>query len=237
MEDETTDRMQQREIRSGSPVSYDAEVIAHQRLSETGRELVLARENLVFRAGQLVNIAGRDHFEERSYTICSGEQDPHISILYKHIPSGRLTPRLNALAPGDRIPVSGPFGRFTVRDPSRPLVFIATGTGVAPARAFLRSHPGLRLTLYHGVRVGEDLYFREEFEGGCYIPCVSGEAGHGVQGRVTERCRNDAFPDGAHFYLCGANEMIYEVREILLDRGYDSSVVFTEEYYYRTYDS
>lgn len=214
-------------------------VIAIRSLSQTGYELILERSGLTFTAGQLINLHGRHHLEDRSYTICSGERDEYLTILFRHIPSGVLTPQLVRLQPGDDMVISGPYGEFVLRDRSRPVMFFATGTGVAPARAYLRTFPDLHLTLFHGVRNPDDLFYRDEFPRIAYHPCVSRAAAAGgfFPGRVTELARQTEFAPDAHFYLCGANEMIYEMQEILESRGVPKTAIFTEAYYYRFDDT
>lgn len=220
------------------PRKRNVRVLALNRLSATGYELVCERDNLQFKAGQLVNIHGANHFEDRSYTICSGVADATLTILFTLIPAGILTPRLSRLSPGDMVTLSGPYGEFTIRDPSRPLVFFASGTGVAPCRAYLRSYDHLEMTLVHGVRHRDDLFYRSEFSRLQYFPCVSRDPDSSdvFHGRVTEFAHRHDFPASCHFYLCGANEMIYSVREILESRGVDRTAIFTEEYYYRADD-
>src|SRR5690606_2763923 len=140
-----------------------------------------------------------------------------LDVLYRPIPHGVVTPHLQQLKAGDRIPVQGPYGRFTLRDPLEPVVFCATGTGIAPCRAFLRTHPDLNLTPLHGVRTPADLYFTEEMEKTHYHPFCSPETLDGKTGRLTEFLKGIPLPPQAAYYLCGANEMIYEAEEILLE--------------------
>lgn len=221
-----------------APRTWTARVLAHRPLSPTAFELTLSRDGAAFRAGQLVTVHGRDLLEERTYTIASGEQDDALCILYRLIPEGRLTPFLARLKAGDEIQVSAPYGEFTVRDPDRPMVFIATGTGIAPCRAYRRTYPGLKLTVLHGVRQAADLFYRAELEPGApYYACVSGEAAPGCfAGRVTACALNLTFPPDAHFYLCGANEMFYGMRDLLQARGIDLANAFSEAYYYQLDD-
>ena len=208
-------------------------VLRNDRVSSTAFCLTLERAGLVFRAGELVSLHGRDRLDARDYTIASGETDPHLRVLVRLIPHGALTPQLAALRPGDPLDITGPYGTFTVRNPSNPLVFIATGTGIAPALAYRRSHPGLALTVLHGVARAEDLFFREEFDPASYLPCVSREPVDGWQGRVTDRLEKAELPVGADFYLCGANEMIYQATDLLTARGVPRDRIFHEPYYYR----
>jgi len=220
------------------PKTVTTRVVALNRLSDTGYELILEREGITFRPGQLINIHGRNHLEDRSYTVCSGDREERLTILFRLVPSGILTPQLAALKAGSSINISGPYGEFTVRDPLRPLVFFATGTGVAPCRAYRQSYPDIRITLVHGVRTEQDLFYRDEFNRIPYIPCLSGDANaqNVFHGRVTDFAGTNTFDENSHYYLCGANEMIYAMQELLEKRGVARSCIFTEAYYYRSDD-
>jgi len=220
------------------PKTVTTRVVALNRLSDAGYELILDREGITFKPGQLINIHGRNHLEDRSYTVCSGDREEHLTILFRLVPSGILTPQLAAKKAGDSINISGPYGEFTVRDPLRPLVFFATGTGVAPCRSYLQSYPNIQMTLAHGVRTEQDLFYRDEFRHIPYTPCLSGDSKvHNVfHGRVTDFARSHEFDGNSHYYLCGANEMIYAMQELLEKRGVDRSCIFTEAYYYRSDD-
>ena len=223
-----------------SPTTQCSRVVALNRLSSTGYELILERNGMNFKPGQLINLHGRDHLEDRSYSVCSGMHDPHLTVLFRLIPTGVLTPQLVRLKPGDTITVSGPYGEFLIRDRKRPLMFFATGTGIAPCRCYLRSHSDLNMTLIHGVRLGEDLFYRDEFSRIAYQPCLTGEAGAwpgAFAGRVTDFARTLTLDPDAHYYLCGANEMIYEMQEWLEACKIDRAHIFTEAYYYRSDDS
>lgn len=211
---------------------YTATVLSHRQLSSHGYELVLSREGLEFQAGRLVTLHGRDITEDRSYSIASGVDDDFITILYRLIPSGTLTPQLHALNEGDSLDMSGPFGQFIVRDPNRPLVFVATGTGVAPYRSYIRSHSSLNASLIMGVRHEEDLYFREEFETRPFYPCLSQKKDNHDPARVTEILQDWKDDKTSHYYLCGAFTMIFDVHALLRQKGIEDDRIFTEEYYY-----
>lgn len=217
------------------PQKYNSKVISNERLSTSGYLITIERNGMPFEAGQCLTIHGRDMTEDRTYTIASGVKDEHLQVLYRHIPHGKLTPQLVLKKAGDPIQVSGPYGEFMVRDLASPLVFIATGTGVAPCRAYLRSHPGLKISLIHGVRENQDLFCRSEFAAVNYFPCVSKESGIGFKGRTTEFFPSFQLPAGAHYHLCGANEMIFDMHGMLKERGVDDAFIHTEAYYYRLY--
>lgn len=212
---------------------FAARVIKHQRLSETGYELVLERDHLTFQAGRLLTIHGRSVTEDRSYTIACGVEDEYLHVLYRLVPKGTLTPQLVRLQAGDSVTISGPYGQFVLRDPTVPMVFIATGTGIAPCRAYTRTYPELDLTIYHGVRTSADLFYRADLSAYAYYPCVTQSQGEAFKGRVTDLIPTHPAPLNAHYYLCGAYEMIYDVRAHLLERGVSTAHIFMEGYYYR----
>jgi ferredoxin/flavodoxin---NADP+ reductase len=216
-----------------NPRRYLSRVLANELVSPTARVLTLERVGLPFQAGHEILLHGRDHTEDRQYSIASGESEDTLRILYRVIPEGVMTPRLATLEPGAELEFTGPFGSFLIRDFLAPLVFIATGTGIAPALSFIRSHPGLDLTVLHGVRAPEDLFSHTEFDPAKFHPCVSRCPGPGhFAGRVTAKCREMTFSPDAHFYLCGANDMILEMRRQLKAGGVEDARIFAEAYYF-----
>lgn len=217
---------------TSSPLRLTSRVIGLRALSPTGFELTLDRCGISFRAGQLLVIHGRHLHEERSYTICSGEKDEHLQILFRLIPEGRLTPWLAGLKPGDPVDLSAPYGEFIIRDLRRPAYFIATGTGIAPARAYIRTHPEWNLTLVHGVRDRVDLFYHDEFSASKRVACLSSAPLPGGHARVTGYMAAQALPCDAHYYLCGSNAMFYDMRDVLAAQGVPSAHIFTEAYYY-----
>ena len=208
-------------------------VVESRELAPTAFHLIVQRRGFVFQAGMVVTIHGSDPLEDRDYTLCSGTADPDLHILYRYIPTGRLTSKLVQLKVGDPVEMTGPFGQFVVRDLTRPSVFIATGTGIAPCRSYVRSHSSLPLTILHGARRPHDLFFANEFRHANYFPCVSQEFFEGFKGRVTDRLSRMKFDTGTHYYLCGAYEMIHDVTTILNERGVPPADIFTEAYYYQ----
>ena len=218
---------------AGAPVRHSSRVLANEPVSPTSFLMSLDRCGLAFRAGHEILLHGRDHTEDRQYSIASGEGDGPIQILYRVIPEGVMTPRLAAMKPGDAIEFTGPFGSFLIRDFLAPIVFVATGTGIAPAVSFARSFPELDITVVHGVRSEADLFGRELFAGRPYHPCISGEAGTSFfKGRVTDFLPAFALPEDALVYLCGSNAMILAVRKQMKQRGLADSRIVSEAYYF-----
>jgi NAD(P)H-flavin reductase len=94
---------------------------------------------LDFVPGQYVRIS-YDEEEPRVYSIASSPTAEELELCIRRVPGGELTPDLCSRAEaGDDLFVRGPFGdEFTLQAPAdRDLVFVATGTGVAPFKSML----------------------------------------------------------------------------------------------------
>ncbi|WP_227380819.1 FAD-binding oxidoreductase [Haladaptatus halobius] len=96
-------------------------------------------ERLEFVPGQYVRISYEDE-EPRVYSIASSPNSENIELCIRRVPGGHLTPTLcDETVVGDDLFVRGPFGdEFTLTPPSdRDVIFIATGTGVAPFKSMI----------------------------------------------------------------------------------------------------
>ncbi|MEZ5070018.1 MAG: hypothetical protein R2751_03375 [Bacteroidales bacterium] len=207
------------------------------RFSESlceGHYLIGFRRDFDFQAGQVLGLALEESGPRRLYSICSGERDPDIQLLYKVVEDGYLTPRLPLLEAGDRVWVTGVRGEFICREEDA--VWIATGTGIAPFYAMLRSGQGPGKTLIHGNRYLEEFHFFEEFRdvlGDNYIRCCTGEeSGDVFPGRVTDYLREVPGLDPRRkYYLCGSAEMVVDVRDLLIERGVPFGHILSEIYF------
>ena len=193
--------------------------------------------------------AGGDAFPRRAYSIASSSLErSYLEFYIVEVASGALTPRLFALQPGDRLWL-GPklTGMFTLDqvDPARNLVFIATGTGLAPYMSMLRTHlgqdGGRRLVVVHGARASRDLGYRDELfhmqrdHGNFrYLPVITrpaeepepwpGAVGHlqnyWLTGPVRQVWGADPTPVDTDFFLCGNPAMVEAMQELLQGQGF-----------------
>ncbi len=209
-------------------------VIQLEHLTNTTFIVRFERKNLNFTPGQhlVVGIEGDHDF--RQYSIYSGLNDPYFEILVKEVDGGTVTPKLKLLKPGDRLELNGPMGHFTVSDTRRkshPIVFIATGTGIAPFKSMIASYPEFNYQLIHGVRKAEEAYQRNWYQSGRHILCTSGESTGDFHGRVTQYLQKASFAPDTVFYLCGNSQMIFDSMEILRDKGMLTKHLIAEVYF------
>jgi NAD(P)H-flavin reductase len=122
----------------------------------------------------------------RPYTIASSPSEKrHLEFYINLVSAGKLTPSLwesevieglRSGDPGTRAAITGPKGRFVLDpDDARDMVFVASGTGLAPFISMIRkmnekllSAPKIfqvrRICLIHGVSYPTHLGYRGELE-------------------------------------------------------------------------
>ncbi|KAK1308282.1 hypothetical protein QJS10_CPA09g00727 [Acorus calamus] len=145
--------------------------------------------------------------------------------------------------PGDKIQLTGPSGKVMLLpedDPNATHIMIATGTGVAPFRAYLRrmlmeSIPNSRFGglawLFLGVANSDSLLYDDEFSGYLkeypdhfrYDKALSREHKNKKGGKMYVQDKIEEYSDeifklldgGAHIYFCGLKGMMPGIQETL----------------------
>jgi len=186
-----------------------------------------------FIPGQVVKIAIDNNHPPRIYSICSGNKEEEVHILFNIKDDGFLTPKLAAMIPGEQILVSKPYGSFLgTREKAW---WIATGTGVAPFYSMIKSGLTVNKKLIHGVRYLNQFYFEDELEEALnenYVRCCSGESScNTIPGRVTEYLNDIQNLPDVKYYICGQALMVVEVRDLLIKKGIQFENILAEIYF------
>jgi benzoate/toluate 1,2-dioxygenase reductase subunit len=180
-----------------------------RRLAPGTLELHFGRpEGFTFKPGQKITLVDKDL--RRDYSLVNAPLESDLSICVRLVPGGKLTPVLDRAECGKNFLISPPFGFFLFQSAHRRAVFVATGTGVAPFVAYVRS--GVRaFHLLHGVSSERHLYYADELRNAAdaYTPCISGmrSASPGADGPmpgaspITSRT---AFPRGPTIFIFAA---------------------------------
>ena len=187
-----------------------------------------------FVAGQVIGLTCNTQIVPRLYSICSGEADSLLKILYSIKSDGELTPKLCCLKCGDTIYLSHPSGKFTSTDAEA--YWIASGTGIAPFVSMALSGKYNNKMLIHGARTTNAFYFSELFSNilnSKYIRCCSGEKMVDAYfGRLTNFLKETKeLPLNQMYYICGSAEMVVETRDILISRGISFNNIASEIYF------
>ena len=188
-----------------------------------------ANELFRYRAGQYVEFILHDG-SRRSYSMANAPHmqtvAPGIELHIRHLPGGKFTDHLfGAMQVKEIMRIEGPFGSFFLReDSAKPIVLLASGTGLAPIKAIVEqlefSASARAAVLYWGCRSRADLYLHDWAEQAAerlpqlrYIPVLSEARPEdhwtGRTGLVHQAVMAD-LPDlsGHQVYACGAPIMV-----------------------------
>jgi len=195
-------------------------------------------ERFDFIAGQYVDILLKDG-KRRSYSMANApNQDNFVELHIKHTPGGAFTdaifgdgtPSINAIREKDILRLEGPLGTFFLReDSSRPIIFLASGTGFAPIKAVIENAitKGIdrEIHLFWGVRKPSELYmcdlaenWEKTLKNFKFVPVVSDEINKsewsGKTGFVHHAVISE-FPDlsGYSVYSCGSPIMVQSAQK------------------------
>lgn len=209
---------------------------------------LLASEPRVIEAAAEPTEADPTKLVRRAYSIASSsiERD-YLEFYLTLVTTGELTPRLFALKPGARLFLGAKAsGVFTLdRVPTgKAVLLVATGTGLAPYVSMLRTmlvHDVQRkFVVLHGARCSWDLGYRAELESLArlrpnftYLPSITRPEQdphfRGLIGRIQKLVEDGVIESAAGIpldpqvldvFLCGNPDMIDQVKQLLLARGY-----------------
>ena len=129
-------------------------------------------ERFAYRAGQFLTFRiPWDGLElQRCYSLASAPDcgEPH-KVTVKRVEEGRVSNWFNdRLAPGDRLRVLPPEGRFVLQDRNQPLALFAGGSGITPVISLVKTAlltSERRIKLVYANRDRDSIIFREELEG------------------------------------------------------------------------
>lgn len=195
-----------------------------------------------FKAGQYLTL--RKQIENvdvrRSYSICSIPDSGEITIGIKKVEGGLFSSYAHTqLKKGDKIDVMPPAGNFTVNPKHKNLLFFASGSGITPVFSqisdILRHTHDATVTLVYGNKNFESIIFREEIEAlknkffnRIAVHHIFSKEKTGIPlyyGRIdADKCKamskvlfNIEDTDG--FMICGPNDMIFNVKDALIELG------------------
>lgn len=226
------------------PQSFETVLRGVERLSETSLAFTLARPaGLAFLPGQYVNLRVPGTEQRRSYSFSSAPGAEGLSFLVRDIPGGLMSGWLRAAQPGAAMEFTGPSGSFYLRDVTRPLLFLAGGTGLAPFLSMLGrlAETGCNqpVRLVYGVTNDADLVGLAELDaygarlpGFSYVTTVAAEvSAHPRKGYVTAHV-DPAWLNGGEVdvYLCGPPPMVDAVRGWLATQGVTPASFYTEKF-------
>jgi benzoate/toluate 1,2-dioxygenase reductase component len=191
------------------------------------------RAKLAFLAGQYVNIGVPGTEATRSYSFSTGPSSAQLSFLVRIIDGGLMSGYLSdRAAVGDTLEFSGPLGSFFLREPVRPVLLLAGGTGLAPVLSILErireKNVEQPVHLIYGVTADEDLVeldtitnYTKALPSFDFQYCVADPTSTADnRGYVTSLLSPVNLHDGeVDIYVCGPPPMVEAVRGHLAAEG------------------
>ncbi|HED12081.1 MAG TPA: 2Fe-2S iron-sulfur cluster binding domain-containing protein [Gammaproteobacteria bacterium] len=210
--------------------------------------LQLPKEKIFdFLPGQYLDVL-LDNGRRRSFSIANAPSDDNqLELHIRHVEGGDFTEHVfKQLKIKDILRIQGPLGTFFMRqDSSRPVLMLAGGTGLAPAKAILEQqlqhNTRSSIHLFWGVRNKADLYADTMLRSWCdklknfqYTPVLSEAVDgtwDGASGWVHEALLRH-YPDLTEFdlYASGPPPMIAAARGTFAARGLSNDRFFYDSF-------
>jgi CDP-4-dehydro-6-deoxyglucose reductase len=194
--------------------------------------------------GQYIDVIGPGGVR-RSYSLANANTvDKTLELHIRAVDGGVMSDYwFKQAKANDLLRFNGPLGTFFLRSLAQlHLVFLATGTGIAPVKAMLESLKDFTpeqapqsVTVFWGGRTAEDLYFDSKFMpvGYRFVPVLSraGVDWAGITGYVQNALLSSQ-PDLARIavYACGSDAMIRSAKASLLACGLPDNRFFADAF-------
>ncbi|MDR7119267.1 2Fe-2S iron-sulfur cluster-binding protein [Rheinheimera soli] len=195
-----------------------------------------------FLEGQYIDIIGPKSIR-RSYSIASTAEHSELVLYIKRFENGQMSDYwFNQAKDNDLLRIEGPKGTFFLRDSKQDLIFLATGTGIAPIISILSgldNDPDFvqsgTISLYWGNRFPEDFFWTHSFKklqvAVNYVLSRKEDSWPHQTGYV----QNVALESGhdmarSAVYACGSNMMIKSAQESFLAAGLAENKFYSDAF-------
>jgi len=233
-----------------------ARIVGLSPLTPTVRSVRLQVDpSTTFIAGQHVDVrltADDGYVAQRSYSIASPPSERGmIELVIERLRDGEVSPYFHEEAAiGDEIEVRGPFAEHFVWRSGQegPVLLVAGGSGVAPFLSMVRQHaheaaPPHMSLLYSArtwddVIAGDELVRRGDSQPGMQLTLCLTRASAVPPGVFARRIDAaivaevlDKLPEAPRqAFVCGANQFVGDVADLLVGAGVAPSIIRTERY-------
>ena len=199
--------------------------------------------NFNFNSGQYVNIIKGNLTRSYSIANCSDHKN-QLEFFIKNYENGLMSAYFFKKAKiNDLLRLEGPIGTFFFRDSSfKNIVFLATGTGIAPIKSILegldKSHEQCQnknLWVIVGARYKKDLFWEPDYNNLNikYIPVLSREDNNwsGEKGYVQDIViKKQIDLTDTQVYACGSNNMINSAKDIFFKNNLKKINFFSDAF-------
>jgi propane monooxygenase reductase component len=227
------------EIRDGRGTVTAVEALTHD-ISRLELE-VTEPADFSFLPGQYVDVWIPESDARRSFSMANVPGDGRIELIIKRYPGGRFSGQLDgAIAVGDELRFTGPYGAFHLRETHRPILMVAGGSGMAPILSLLRTLSAQGsdrpVRFFYGARTERDLFYVDLIKeiGGAladfdFVPVLS-DTDRFVHEAACEHLESGEMSD-PEIYMCGPPPMIDAMIELATGQhGVDDERIFHDKF-------
>lgn len=224
-------------------------VISNREIAEHIRVLtVTSDQGTSFLAGQYYSFKIDDK-TNRSYSVASNPNKKELEFLVKIVEGGKGSDFVKNLKTDDKFQAIGPLGFFTLENSGvlkdeNPLVFVATGTGIAPIRSMILHllkdlKSSRQIKLFFGLRYDNQAYYFDEFENlekdnsnFHFVPIISRPSSEwkGFVGHCQDYIKKEPVNEQAKVFICGSNVSVQSISTDLIECGYKKENIFFEKF-------
>ena len=199
-----------------------------------------------FVAGQYVDVVGKGGLR-RSYSLARRADGGPLELHIRRVEGGEMSAYwFDEAKINDLLRIHGPVGTFCLRHgPETTVVFLATGTGIAPVMAMLEELAALpevdrpaKVAVYWGGRKPQDLYcdIASHFDGVEVVTTLSraDDDWSGARGYVQEHALTMIAeleePLNVQVYACGSDAMIRSARSAMEAAGVPGQAFYSDAF-------
>lgn len=221
---------------------------AIKKMNNTVIEVILRlppNSNFKYNSGQYVNITRGSI--KRSYSVSNAPNETGLlSFFIKKYENGQMSNYwFDEAKENDLLRIEGPIGSFFIRETEADnIIFLATGTGVAPIRAILESvaqSPKIlsnkKIWFFSGARNENDIFWEpnelRKISNFKYVPVLSRASAdwRGAKGYVQDILIKQNIPlENAQVYACGSSNMIETAKKLLFENGLTINNFFSDAF-------
>ncbi|MDN3491599.1 ferredoxin--NADP reductase [Winogradskyella bathintestinalis] len=202
------------------------------------------KDKFRFKAGQYITLKTTINGDDirRDYSICASQNSGNVTVAVKAVEGGTFSIYANTtLKAGDTLEVAEPNGRFTFdanAAKTRTIAAFAAGSGITPvlsiAKTLLEEEPFSNFILVYGNKtladamfIDELLQLKKQYDNRFHAHFIYSQAQEedALFGRIEKSTVNlivkNKYKDVTieQFYLCGPEQMINTVNDVLIENG------------------
>ena len=199
--------------------------------------------NFNFNSGQYVNIIKGNLTRSYSIANCSDHKN-QLEFFIKNYENGLMSEYFFKEAKiNDLLRLEGPIGTFFLRESNfKNIIFLATGTGVAPIKSILEGldkfheqYQNKKIWVIVGARYQEDLFWEPNLKNLNinYIPVLSRQVNdwNGAKGYVQNIVLKQQIDlENTQVYACGSDNMIKSAKELFLKNSLKENSFFSDAF-------